>query len=78
MSSRLISDMPAICDRVLTGDTAAWGELVDSYAVLVYSVAIRAGLSEADAEDLCPGCLAGALSWKKFDPGSQSNPGLAD
>ncbi len=37
--------------RVLAGDHAAWEELVDLYATLVYSVARRYGLDDHDAED---------------------------
>ncbi len=36
---------------VLDADPKAWRELVDLYAGLVYTVACRAGLSSADAED---------------------------
>lgn len=36
---------------VLEGDSGSWRELVDLYARLVFTVACRAGLSIADAED---------------------------
>lgn len=37
--------------RVLGGDPSAWEELVLKYAALVYSVARRTGLRQAEAED---------------------------
>ena len=36
----------------LKGDQAAWGELIDRYGRLVYTVPRRYGLSEEDAEDV--------------------------
>jgi RNA polymerase sigma factor (sigma-70 family) len=36
---------------ILTGDNAAWNELVRRYQALVYAVVTRAGLSMADAAD---------------------------
>ena len=36
---------------ILDGDLGAWRELVERYARLIHSVAVRAGLSEFDAED---------------------------
>ena len=36
----------------LGGDQTAWGELVDRYGRLVYSIPRRYGLSEADADDV--------------------------
>ena len=40
-----------IWKKVCEGDFSSWQNLVDKYAALVYSVAKRAGLSDADAED---------------------------
>ncbi len=40
-----------IWSGVLAGDTRAWTELVDLYSSLVFTIARRAGLDEADAED---------------------------
>jgi len=51
MPSDMIPDLRVLWSKVVAGDATAWEELVESYAVLVYTVAIRAGLSEADAED---------------------------
>ena len=45
------SELSDIWARVLGGDHAAWEELVDLYATLVYSVARRSGLDDHDAED---------------------------
>lgn len=45
------SDLNDIWARVLNDDRKAWEELVDLYAVLVYSVARRYGLDDHDAED---------------------------
>jgi RNA polymerase sigma factor (sigma-70 family) len=36
---------------ILDGDLGAWRELVERYARLVHAVAIRAGISEFDADD---------------------------
>jgi RNA polymerase sigma factor (sigma-70 family) len=47
----MIPDIRVIWNKVVAGDAGAWEELVELYAVLVYTVAIRVGLSEADAED---------------------------
>ncbi|MEZ5359983.1 MAG: sigma-70 family RNA polymerase sigma factor [Candidatus Zixiibacteriota bacterium] len=38
-------------DRILSDDRAAWGELVARYSGLVFSTAIKIGLSNIDAED---------------------------
>jgi RNA polymerase sigma factor (sigma-70 family) len=38
--------------KCLSGEDAAWSTLVDRYQRLVYSVAMRCGLSEADADDV--------------------------
>ncbi len=43
--------LDGIWKSILEGDKNAWGELVDKYTVLVYSVAHRNGLNSADAED---------------------------
>jgi RNA polymerase sigma factor (sigma-70 family) len=40
-----------IWERVCEGDEKAWETLVSRYKALVYTVAMRTGLSEADAED---------------------------
>ncbi len=47
----MIPDLPSIWSRVLQEDDSAWQELVDGYSGLVYTVALRTGLSTADAED---------------------------
>jgi len=47
----MIPELRRLWKRVLAGDTAAWRKLVDSYSALVFTVARRTGLSEADAED---------------------------
>ncbi len=47
----MIPELKDLWKRVLAGDTAAWRKLVDSYSALVFTVARRAGLADADAED---------------------------
>lgn len=47
----MIPELRVLWKRVLAGDAAAWRKLVDSYSALVFTVARRAGLTEADAED---------------------------
>jgi len=47
----LSEDIHAIWDGVKAGDADAWRRLVRMYAGLVHGVALRAGLSTADAED---------------------------
>jgi len=47
----MTSNIFQIWDKICQGDHAAWQELVNLYAGLVYSVARRAGLPEPDAED---------------------------
>jgi RNA polymerase sigma factor (sigma-70 family) len=42
----------ALVQACLAGDQDAWEQLVEKYARLVYSVARRCGLSEADADDV--------------------------
>ncbi len=37
--------------RILDGDPSAWDELVGHYSALVYSTALRCGLTSGDAED---------------------------
>ncbi len=44
-------DIHSLWQRVLKDDRAAWGEIVGSHAPLVFTVAVRAGLDPADAED---------------------------
>jgi RNA polymerase sigma factor (sigma-70 family) len=39
--------------RAATGDAGAWEEVVDRHAALVWAVAKRHRLSDADAEDVC-------------------------
>ncbi|MGH2533071.1 MAG: RNA polymerase sigma factor [Thermomicrobiales bacterium] len=41
-----------LVEACIAGDQDAWAELVEKYARLVYSVARRCGLSEADADDV--------------------------
>lgn len=45
-------DDPALVAACLAGDQRAWEAVVDRYGRLVYSVPRRAGLSEADADDV--------------------------
>lgn len=40
-----------LIENCLAGDAQAWAELVERYQRLVYSVAMRCGLSEQDADD---------------------------
>lgn len=47
----MIPELKELWKRVLAGDTTAWRRLVDSYSALVFTVARRAGLTDADAED---------------------------
>jgi RNA polymerase sigma factor (sigma-70 family) len=47
----MIRSIQEIWSSVLAGDTAAWRELVDLYAGLVFTVARRVGLSPSDSED---------------------------
>jgi RNA polymerase sigma factor (sigma-70 family) len=42
----------ALIAACLAGDQAAWSRLVDKYARLVFSIARRTGLSDADADDV--------------------------
>jgi RNA polymerase sigma factor (sigma-70 family) len=44
-------NLTQIWEKVCDGDPASWQKLVHKYAALVYSVAKRTGLSDADAED---------------------------
>lgn len=43
---------PDLIKACLNGDEAAWNELVERYARLVYSIALRYGLSSIDADDV--------------------------
>ena len=43
---------PELIRTCLRGDEAAWSKLVDRYRHLVYSVAKRYGLCDADADDV--------------------------
>ncbi len=43
---------PILIQRCLRGDELAWGELVERYSRLVYSIPRRSGLSQEDAEDI--------------------------
>ena len=45
------SSITEIWSRVLDGDAEAWEELVSEFTTLVYSVALRRGLDQVDAED---------------------------
>ena len=47
----MTSDLHILWTRIRDGDTGAWRELVSLYSDLVYSVALRVGLSQPDAED---------------------------
>ena len=47
----MIPELKELWKRVLAGDTISWRKLVDSYSALVFTVARRAGLTDADAED---------------------------
>ncbi len=42
----------ALVVRARAGDRRAWGEIVERYAPLVWSICRRSGLSEQDAEDV--------------------------
>jgi RNA polymerase sigma factor (sigma-70 family) len=44
-------DDPQLINACLAGDSEAWAELVERYQRLVYSVAMRHGLSPEDADD---------------------------
>lgn len=43
---------PQLIQRCIDGEQAAWNELIEKYARLVFSIPRRYGLSEADAEDV--------------------------
>jgi RNA polymerase sigma-70 factor (ECF subfamily) len=52
-------------------DEAAWTQFLELYAPLVYGYARKAGLQDADAEDLAQGvfvAVAGAVGRLKYDP----------
>lgn len=42
---------PKLWQRVIDGDSSAWGVIVKLYQSLIYTVAIRSGLSQIDAAD---------------------------
>ena len=44
-------DIRVLWERVLADDRTSWADVVRRYAALVFTVAIRAGLSQTDAED---------------------------
>lgn len=43
---------PDLIEACLAGEARAWGTVVDRYARLVYSIPIRYGLGDAEAEDI--------------------------
>jgi RNA polymerase sigma factor (sigma-70 family) len=43
---------PALIQDCINGDERAWNELVARYGRLVYSIALRCGLSASDADDV--------------------------
>jgi RNA polymerase sigma factor (sigma-70 family) len=43
---------PELIAACLSGDAQAWDALIDRYEALIYSVLVRSGLSQADADDL--------------------------
>ncbi len=43
---------PELVQACLRGDEPAWKELVERYSRLVYSIALRCGLTAADADDV--------------------------
>ena len=47
----MIQNIKDIWAKVRDGDPAAWRSVVERYSALVYTVAMRTGLSEFDAED---------------------------
>jgi RNA polymerase sigma factor (sigma-70 family) len=49
---------PKLVGRCLDGDQSAWNEIVERYGRLVYSVARRYGLDDADADDVFQGVFA--------------------
>ena len=51
--SRYLSDSdPDLIRACLKGQAAAWEALINRYAALIYSLCLRSGLSQADAEDV--------------------------
>jgi RNA polymerase sigma factor (sigma-70 family) len=42
---------PQLVEACLSGDAAAWNQLVERYGRLVYSIAVRSGLTPTDADD---------------------------
>ncbi len=49
---RTIVPTGSLLDRCRAGHTGAWSELVATYERLVYSIALRSGLSQQDAGDV--------------------------
>lgn len=47
----MTEDIHSLWQRVAADDRGAWADLVRRYAALVMTVAVRAGLSQSDAED---------------------------
>jgi len=68
------STRQSLIDRVRDpGDAAAWAEFAGLYAPLVHRAARRAGLQEADADDLTQDVLrsvAGAIGGLELRPGA--------
>lgn len=54
-------DDPALVAACLAGDQRAWEAVVDRYGRLVFSIPRRAGLSEADADDVFQAVFAALL-----------------
>ena len=48
----LLASDPDIIRACLKGKSAAWEALIERYAALLYSLCLRSGLSQADAEDV--------------------------
>lgn len=46
------ADDSILVEKCLTGDQAAWRELVGRYGQMVYSIALKNGLSVVDADDV--------------------------
>ena len=51
-SAHLLTSDQNLVAACLTGDVGAWDALIERYAALVFSVCLRLGLSQADAEDI--------------------------
>jgi RNA polymerase sigma-70 factor (ECF subfamily) len=67
---------PSLLARIKdTGDRQAWAEFVDIYAPLIYGFALKQGLQEADAADLCQevlGAVARSAARLDYDPAKGS------